>query len=52
MNICEKYWIPDNLSEEEAIEWSKNQAVLEFEDGTWEFIHINEYIKILRYLYS
>lgn len=52
MNICEKYFIPDELSEKEAIEWAKQQAVLEFESGEWEFIYEGELIDILSYLYG
>lgn len=52
MDICEKYFIPDDLTEEEAIEWAKQQAIIEFEDNGWEFIHIEHYIRLLTYLYG
>jgi len=52
-NICQKYFIPDGIkNEEEAIEWAKNQATLDFEDGGWEFIHEQQLIELLSRLYE
>lgn len=47
MNICEKYFIPNDLTEEEAIQWAKEQAILKFKSGRFEFIHEEDLIGLL-----
>lgn len=50
MDICEKLWIPDGLTEDEAYEWALDQCVLYFESGGYEFINTRNFISILSHL--